>query len=200
MEFNKWCSIFRSVCLIDPNPISVTIWCQSPGLYSGETDRDLEWTQIFTINKDQQVNDGRLEADHMRLDNINFTDDEEVMLLPHRRDTDDPDNPGSDIHDGPDTSETQRDDWLLKTEPLQGARPRWNKGERPPVVDDRSGVLDLEAAGGVGGGGRNVEQNGIPVPLLPLERQILQEEEVTTPPRAGPSSSRASGATRRGTS
>ena len=51
------------------------------------------------------------------------------------------------------------------------------------MVDDRSGVLDLEAAGGVGG--RKVEQHGIPAPLLSLERQILQEEEVITPPRGG---------------
>ena len=57
------------------------------------------------MNKDQQVNDGWLEADHMRLDYRNFTDDEEVTLLPHRRDTDVPDNPGSDIRDGPDTSD-----------------------------------------------------------------------------------------------
>ena len=135
------------------------------------------------MNKDQQVNDCRLEADHMRLDYRNFTDDEEVTLLPHRRDTDDPDNPGSDISEGPDTSDAQRDEWLLKTAPLQGACPWWNEGERPPVVDDLSGVLDLEDAGGVGG--RNVEQHGILAPLLPLEWQILQEEEVTTPPRGG---------------
>ena len=42
------------------------------------------------------------------------------------------------------------------------------------MVDDRLGVLDLKAAGGVGG--RKVEQHGIPAPLLSLERQILQEE------------------------
>ena len=119
----------------------------------------------------------------MRLDYRNFTDDEEVTLLPHRRDMDDPDPPGSDIRDGPNTSDTQRDDWLLKTEPLQGARPKWNVGERPPVVDDQTEVLDLEATGGVGG--RNVEQHGNPAPLLPLERQILLEEEMTTPPRGG---------------
>ena len=143
------------------------------------------------------MNDGWLEADHMRMDYRNFKDDEEVTLLPHRRDTDDPNHPDSDIRDGPDTSDTQRDDWLLKTEPLQGARPRWNEGERPPVVDDRSGVLH---PGGVGG--RKVEQ-GIPAPLLSLERQILQEEEVITSPRGGgggPSGSRASGATRRAVS
>ena len=94
---------------------------------------------------------------------------------------DEPDPPGSDIRDGPNTSDTQRDEWLLKTEPLQGAHPKWNIGERPPVVDDRTGVLDLEATGGVGGW--NLEQHGNPPPLLPLKRQILQEPEVTTPPR-----------------
>ena len=30
-----------------PNPISVTIWCPCPGLYSGETDGDLEWITNF---------------------------------------------------------------------------------------------------------------------------------------------------------
>ena len=50
-----------------------------------------------------QVNDGRLEADHRRLDYRNFADDEEVTLLPHERDTDVPDNPVSDGRDGPDT-------------------------------------------------------------------------------------------------
>ena len=51
------------------------------------------------------------------------------------------------------------------------------------MITDRTGVLDLEATGGVGG--RNVEHHGTPTPLLPLERQILQEAEVTTPPRVG---------------
>ena len=35
---------------------------------------------MCTMNKEQQVNDGWLEADHMRLDYRNFTDDEEVTL------------------------------------------------------------------------------------------------------------------------
>ena len=33
--------------------------------------------------------------------------------------------------------------------------------------------------------GRNVEHHGAPTPLLPLDRQILQEAEVITPPRRG---------------
>ena len=151
------------------------------------------------MSKDQRVDDGRLEAEYVKLDYRDSTDDEEVRLLPHRRGMDEPDPPGSDIRDGPNTSDTQRDEWLL-----QGARPKWNIGERPPVVNDPTGVLDLEATGGVGG--RNVEKHGTPAPLLPLERQILQEAEVTTPPRGGgsrargPSGSRASSTTRRGTS
>ena len=46
------------------------------------------------------------------------------------------------------------------------------------MIEDRT---PLEATGGVGG--RKVDHNGIQAPLLPLERQILMEEEVTTPPR-----------------
>ena len=69
------------------------------------------------------------------------------------------------------------------------------------MINDRSGVLDLEAMGSVGG--RKVDQHGIQAPLLSLERQILLEEEVTTPTRGGgggASDSRASGASRRGAS
>ena len=77
---------------------------------------------------DQRVDDGRLEAEHGKLDYRDSTDDEEVRLLPHRRGVDEPDPPGSDI------------------------------GERPPVVNDRTGVLNLEATGGMGVGMRsNIE-------------------------------------------
>ena len=62
---------------------------------------------------------------------------------------DEPDPPGSDIRDGPNTSDTQRDEWLLKTEPLQGAHPKWNVGERPPVVDDRHRRIQVLSLGGV---------------------------------------------------
>ena len=58
---------------------------------------------------------------------------------------------------------------------------KWNGGGRPPVVPDQTGVVDTEAAGGVVG--RKVEQRGTPTPLLPLDRQIMQETEVITPPR-----------------
>ena len=51
------------------------------------------------------------------------------------------------------------------------------------MVPDRTGVLDIEATGGVVG--RNVEHHGALTPLLPLDRQIMQEAEVITPPRRG---------------
>ena len=47
------------------------------------------------------------------------------------------------------------------------------------MVPDQTGVI--EAAGGVVGG--NVEHRGALTPLLPLDRQIMQEAEVITPPR-----------------
>ena len=68
-------------------------------------------------------------------------------------------------------------------ESLHGARPRQITRERPPLIDDHTGVMDLEAAGGMGG--RQVEQQGFQAPLLSHERQILMEEEVITPLRGG---------------
>ena len=31
---------------------------------------------------------------------------------------------------------TQREDWLLPTEPMHGAQPRQTGGERPPAIED----------------------------------------------------------------
>ena len=58
------------------------------------------------MSKDQRVDDGRLEAKHVKLDYRDATDDEEVRLLPHRRGVDEPDPPGSNIRDGPNASDT----------------------------------------------------------------------------------------------
>ena len=80
------------------------------------------------MSKNQRVDEGQLEAEHGELDDRDSSDDEEVMLLPHRKGTDKSDPPGADIRDVPEASDTQRDEWLLKTEPLQGARPKWNTG------------------------------------------------------------------------
>ena len=71
--------------------------------------------------------------------------------------------------------DTQREDWLLQTEPLHGARPRQTGRERPPVMEDRP---PLEATGGVDG--RKMDHNGIQAPLLSPGRHILMEEEVIT--------------------
>ena len=83
---------------------------------------------MCTMSKNQRVDEGRLEAEHGELDYRDSSDDEEVMLLPHRKGADEHDRPGADIRDVPEASDTQWDEWLLKTEPLQGARPKWNRG------------------------------------------------------------------------
>ena len=44
---------------------------------------------------------GRVEAEHGKLDYKDSSDDEEVKLLPHRKDTDETDPPGADIRDVP---------------------------------------------------------------------------------------------------
>ena len=54
---------------------------------------------------------------------------------------------GADIRDTPEVLDAQRDEWLLKMEPLKGARPRWEDDGRPPVIIDQTGVADMEAAG-----------------------------------------------------
>ena len=120
----------------------------------------------------------RWECGHRKLDYGTPTDDEEVTLPPHNRDTEVPDIPDTDIRDRQAMSDIQREDWLLQTEPLHGAHPRQTCKERPPVIEDR---LPLEATGGVGG--RRLDHDGIQAPLLSPGRQILMEEEVTTPPR-----------------
>ena len=83
------------------------------------------------------------------------------------------DFPDTDIRDRQTLIDTQREDWLMQTEPLHGARPRQPGRERPPVIEDRP---LLDAAGGVDG--RKPDQT----PLLSPGRQILMEEEVKTPP------------------
>ena len=90
--------------------------------------------------KDQRVDEGRVEADYGKLDYKDSSDDEEVKLLPHRKGADEPDPPGADIRDVPEALDTQRDEWLLKMEPLHGARPKWHRGGGgPPVVSKQTG-------------------------------------------------------------
>ena len=56
-----------------------------------------------------------------------------------------PDFPDINILDEQTLLNTQREDWLLPTEPVHGARPRQTGGERPPVIENR---LPIEATGG----------------------------------------------------
>ena len=52
------------------------------------------------------------------------TDDEEVTIPSQDKHKKVPDIPNSDIRDEQTLSNTQREDWLLPTEPMHGARPR----------------------------------------------------------------------------
>ena len=92
----------------------------------------------------QQVTGDQMESGHGELDYGTPTDDEEVTLPPHDRDTEVPDFPDMDIRDTQTLLDTQREDWLLQTEPLHGARPRQTGREHRPVMEDRP---PLEATG-----------------------------------------------------
>ena len=74
------------------------------------------------------MDEGRVEAEHRKLDYKDSSDDEEVKLLPHKKGADELDPPGVDIRDVLEASDTQRDEWLLKTEPLHGAHSKWLGG------------------------------------------------------------------------
>ena len=89
--------------------------------------------------KNQRVGEGRIEAEHGKLDYKDSSDDEEVKFLSHRKGADEPDPPGADIRDEPEASDSQRDEWLLRMESLHGARPKWNKGGDPQWYPNRRG-------------------------------------------------------------
>ena len=78
-----------------------------------------------------------MESGHRKIDYGTPTDDDEVTLPPHDRDTEVQDFPDSDFRDRQTLLDTQREDWLLKTEPPHGARPRQPGREHPPVIEDR---------------------------------------------------------------
>ena len=71
------------------------------------------------MDMEQQVTGDRMETGHRKLDYRISTDDEEVTLPPHNRVMEVPDDPNTDIRDRQAMSDTQREDWLLQTEPLQ---------------------------------------------------------------------------------
>ena len=105
-----------------------------------------------------------MEAEDGKLNYEDSSDDEEVKLLLHRKGADERDPLGGDIRDVPEASGTQREEWFLTTEPLNGARTKWNRVGRPPVVPEETRVLDADATWGIVG--RNMEDRGAPVPLL----------------------------------
>ena len=61
--------------------------------------------------KNQRVDEGRIEAEHGKLDYKDSSEDEEVKLLSHRKGADEPDPPGAEIRDVQAASDTQRDEW-----------------------------------------------------------------------------------------
>ena len=85
---------------------------------------------------------------HGKVDHKESSDDEEVELPSHVKGAGGTYPRGADIRETPEVSDAQRDECLLKTEPLKGARPRWEDDGRPPVIIDQTGVADMEAAGG----------------------------------------------------
>ena len=133
------------------------------------------------LDEDQRLDEGRVEAEDGKLNYEDFSDDEEVKLLPHQKGADEPDPPGADIRDVPEESGTQQEEWLLTMEPLNGARPKWNRVGQPPVVPEQTRGVDAEASGGIVD--LNIEHRGALAPLLPLDRQNMQEAEVVTPLR-----------------
>ena len=96
------------------------------------------------------------------------TDDEEVTIPPHDRIKEVPDFPDINIRDEQTLSNTQREDWLLPTEPLYGARPRQTGREHPPVIENR---LPMEATGGA------ASRKPGRAPLLSPGRHISMEEK-----------------------
>ena len=128
------------------------------------------------MNMMQQETGDQKESGYGNLDVGISTDDEEVTIPSHGRIKEVPDFPDIYIRDEQTLSNTQREDWLLPTEPLHGARPRQTGRERPPIIKNR---LPMKATGGA------ASRKPGRAPLLSPGRQISMEEEVITPPRGG---------------
>ena len=100
------------------------------------------------------------------------SDDEEITIPSQERE----DLRKVDIH-GEQLENTQREDWLLPTEPRHGARPRQTVAGHPPATKDSifREATDLPSA---------VQHRNGNLRLSP-GRRIDMEEEVFTPPRGG---------------
>ena len=115
------------------------------------------------MDKDQKLGEGWVEAEDGKLDYKDYSDDGEVELLLPRKGVDERDPPGADIRNVLEALGTQQEDWFLM-ESLHGARPKWNRAGRPPVVPEEPRVLEAEATGGVVG--RDIEECRAPAPPL----------------------------------
>ena len=71
----------------------------------------------------QQETGDQVESGHIKFDFETPTDDDEVTLPPHDKAMEVLDFPVTDIRDRQTLFDT-REDWLIQTEPLHGARPR----------------------------------------------------------------------------
>ena len=71
----------------------------------------------------QETGDSK-ESEYGNFESGTPTDDEEITIPSQDRNREVPDFPDIDIRDEQTLSNTQREDWLLPTEPLHGARPR----------------------------------------------------------------------------
>ena len=91
---------------------------------------------------------GRREAEHGKVYHKESSDDEEVELLSHRKGAGGTDPPGADIRDTPEVSDAQRDEWLFKTEPLQGLGRDGKKMGDPRCYLIRRGLLKWRPPGG----------------------------------------------------
>ena len=135
----------------------------------------------------QQETDILRESENGSVEFVTPTDDEEITIPSQDNNRKVPDIPDSDIRDEQTLSNTQREDWLLLTEPLHEVRPRQTGRERPPVIDNQP-LRDAARNTAV--------QNPSRTFLLSPGRRILMEEEVFTPPRGGRPAPEPQGATR----
>ena len=85
-------------------------------------------------NMSQQETGEVMESEDGSVEFDTPTDDEEITIPWQDKYRNVPDIPDSDIRDEQTLSNTQREDWLLPTEPMHGARPRQTGRDRPPVT------------------------------------------------------------------
>ena len=102
-------------------------------------------------------------------------DDEEITMPSQDRDRKIAEGRNVDIRDEQ-SENTQREDWLLPTEPMHGARPRQTGGERSPAMENPVFRDATEISG--------VRHPSGTLRLSP-GRRIVMEEDIFTPPRGG---------------